>query len=193
MKLSRIEKFVLDLLSWGKSYPEVLKAMEAQRPKWYPHKPAYVHAFYTMQHLHSLCGSIRKKTGIRDTKDPDECREWSRKNRYTPYQQERGPTRQQMSILHHLAAGKDYATISKDMHLSMQACLNLASQARKRAKLKDSLPSSIRAYFSSLDKPMAHPDLMVSPPTSSPVQPQPVTVQNTPVAPRPDPMDDPAF
>ncbi len=146
MTLSKVERLVLHHLAWGKPYREIVAILNQARATLYPEKK-YVHGFYNSIHLHCICGNIRKKTGISNTKDPVECRQWERDNRYTPKQVEKGPTAQQLQILQLIAEDFTYDQIAQKMGLAKQSILNLASQARKRAKLSNTLRRTVREYL----------------------------------------------
>lgn len=173
MQLSKTERRVLHLLAWGKTNPEILEIINKERLKTpekvkgkvaKPKPPKRPMSQFT---LHNLCHSIRKKTGIKSTKDAAECRAWEKANpHFSPLQKEHGPTPKQMEILLRIAAGERYSQICREMVLSLQAAMNLASEARKRAKISDNFPSSVKAYLMGL--------------------------KATPEPPK-DPMDDPCF
>jgi len=178
--LSKIQKKVLFLLAWGKTYDQILEFLNAQRAKLYPKKKsAHHHQFYTKDHLFTILAHLRNKTGIKNTKDAAECRQWERDNRLSITQIEKGPTERQLSVLRLLAYGYQYAFIMRELKLSRQACMNLASQGRKRAGITDLSKNSLRVYLK-LDPAPPKAFHLVNVPKEAP----PAT---------PDPMDDPCF
>jgi len=140
MKLSKTEKKVLHLLAWGKNYFETLFELNKERRE-------NEKSPMTLGTLHMICWHIRQKTGIKSTKDKEECRKWEREHQFSDVQKEKGPTEQQEKILHLLAIGRTYPEICRILQISPQSAMNLASQARKRAKLKDLTFNSIREYL----------------------------------------------
>ncbi len=153
--LSPIEKLVLHRLAWGDSKEEILKKMNLERKHLYPKKFVYTNDFYRKEHFYTVCHSIRRKTGIQDTSNAQECRTWERDHRYSPVQEEKGPTPQQLRVLYMLAIGADYPAIQQSMKLKHQSVVNLASEGRLRAGITDTLPSSAMAYFMKLEHEQA--------------------------------------
>lgn len=153
MQLSKTERRVLHLLAWGKKYPEILYLINEDRRK-NPVKGVFSGREMSLSTLHTICCRIRKKTGIKSTKDAVECRNWEKANPVgSPLQKEHGPTARQTEILLRLAAGERYPEICEGMMLSPQAAMNLASEARKRVKIADNLPSSVKAFFTQKAQP----------------------------------------
>lgn len=182
MELSKTERRVLHLLAWGKSNPEILETMNLER-RMKPEKGKRAGREMSLSTLHTVCTQIRKKTGIKNTKDATECRNWERAHpRLSQLQKERGPTTKQMEILWRIAAGERYPQICEEMHLTKQAAMNLASEARKRAKLTDNLSSTAKALLDTMFEHSEGPQIWI-PPTF----PQGATPTDAPA------LDDPAF
>lgn len=120
--LSALEMVVLRLLSNGAKYPQI----KAKYP------------LMTQASFHSHCYNIRHKTGIRETRDPQECRRYIRTLGQTLLSQQqeapvRVPTPRQMEVLRLVAQGKPYAEIARLLSIDRQSAQNTASNGARRA------------------------------------------------------------
>lgn len=181
LQLSATERKVLQHLGWGKNYTQI--AWEMRKSK---------------ANITTVASRIRIKTGIQDTTNVEQCRAWIRQNRVSLLQMERGPSKAQREVLWLLGQGHDINTIATLRATSNQCVMNHACSGRHRAKIYDNLPSSIVAWFQKEKEERENQQTLDEweaslPPRPSPVQPQQVTGQNTPVTATHDPMDDPAF
>lgn len=131
--------------------------------------------------VHTTCAIIRAKTGIRQTRDPEECKHYLAsiqaqriadvqappdRNGFRP----RNVTHCQLEVFRLLVRGRTYEEISKLLGVTSQSVQNLASRGCKRAGIHHqgwNRTAAIREYLTSF-----HP--------SRPAD-------------EPDPMDDPAF
>lgn len=146
--------------------------------------------------VNTTCWSIRRLTGIQDTRNAEECRQWRRDNQLSLLQKERGPTAKQLEVLHLLAQGMDVGTIATLRAVSKQCVLNQACLGRRRAGIKDNLPSSIRAYLTQREQEIKAMEERVKARFNRPIPPPPPEpVRYADVLPemQPDPMDDPCF
>lgn len=131
--LSKREMTVLRMLAQGKSY-ETIRIMLATARK----------QEITIENIHSTANIIRRKTGIKNTLDANECRACLRQ-RHSSYLPDRHtvPTRKQMAVLRLLVAGMPYQEIAKTLGMTRsglfsgtQSVQNYASQACKRLGIK---------------------------------------------------------
>ncbi len=112
--LSSNETAVLRCLARGMRYDELAK-----------------HLSLHIGHVHTLCHSIRKKTGISSTKDRALCREY-----WLELNKDRGvislppitnmPTRAQLAVLNLVAHGKPYKEIAALLGITEQTAMNHA-------------------------------------------------------------------
>lgn len=138
-RLSKRERETLNKLAWGWSYPRI-----------------WEHLGINSTHFYTLAHQIRRKTGIRNTADPVECRSWQRGNRdanrvwCNP-----PPTPQQMEVMRLRAQDMDYASIAVRLGMGRQTAQNHCSQGCKRARIgknaKQNRVLMLAAYFRSLD------------------------------------------
>ncbi len=116
-KLQTREKRILAFLARGWSYPQIAKRLEIRDDC-----------------LHVHCHHIRQKTGIKNTRDAEECHHYVRNvpDHYIP------PVRRPLSwtqkeVLELIALGDDYARIARTLGIGKQTAQNHASAACKRA------------------------------------------------------------
>lgn len=127
--LSSRELRILRLLANGENYDNIKKTVGI-----------------TLGNIHATCWLIRKKTGIKQTRDMEECRNYLRQLRGTkelpPSSTSEDqdpklsrPTPRQMEVLRLLATGKTTPEIAQLLAVCPQSVLNYASLGAKRAGL----------------------------------------------------------
>jgi len=125
-RLTPRELRILRLLSRGESYDKIRETMEI-----------------THQNLYSTCAIIRRKTGIGETRDHEECRKVLRVLHSTLVEQgekpEALPPRSpapfpcQLAVMRLVASGKKYKEIARLLNIQVQCAQNYASEGAKRA------------------------------------------------------------
>lgn len=150
--LSRTENKILRMLSNGLSYEDAGERIGF--------RPELVHA-YTYR--------IRKKTGIVNTRDPQECKAWFSGVSYCVKTNYRCPSRSQLSVMALLAEGKSYREIAEKLEIKQQTAQNHAHRGCAAAGLTGKghfRTAAIRDYLAGLKN-----------------------YPHAPVAPQPDPLD----
>lgn len=122
--MSPTEKTILERLSRGVSYAEIARRMGI-----------------TINTLHSHCYQIRKKTGIRDTKDAVECRIYlhGHETESTIAELKRiayGPTQGQLRCMLMLAQGDDVHTIAQRLGVAISTVRNHLASGLNAAQIK---------------------------------------------------------
>lgn len=84
-------------------------------------------------YIHTLAYNIRRKTGIHDTKDAEECKAWFHGVRQYTRSKINGPTKTQLGVMALVAQGKSYVQVAEEMELSLQSAQNYASLGCRRA------------------------------------------------------------
>lgn len=170
--LSAREISILRMLARGKTYEEIREFLNIGRKA--VGKPPI-----SPENMHTTAAIIRKKTGIKNTQDPHECRAClrSRHSSYEPNGETR-PTRRQMAVLRLVAQGMPYREIAhalgfQDTISGAQSVQNYASQGCKRIGIRVPAFQRTHAIRNWLEK---H-DAQTKPPTPCSA----------------DPMDDPMF
>lgn len=112
-RLSHREMTVLRLLSLGKSYETIRQMLVSARRAAGNRDPEV-----TIQNIHSTANIIRKKIGIKNTLDKDECRSALRQ-RHSSFVPDphNTPTRRQMAVLRLVAKGVPYQEIARQLHI----------------------------------------------------------------------------
>lgn len=148
---------ILRLLARGRSYEEVCAEMKIKKSC-----------------LHTHCLHIRQKTGIRETKDARQCKDYMLAHTAHPQQYWRpsptSPTHTQLEILRLMVEGLSYAQIARERSISVQCVQDHASQGCLRAGIRNqghNRTRAIQSYLVQLDalaagRPSA-PDLMDDP------------------------------
>lgn len=117
--LTPTESKVLYMLSRGTLYLQIVERLEI-----------------TQENLHTVCFHIRQKTGIVNTKDPQECKAFITGHKEELWDQiphKPFPTLGQVEIMRLLAKGKSYPEIALSLQIGIQSAQNMASQGCKRA------------------------------------------------------------
>lgn len=150
--LSPTEINILRWLSRNWSYAQII-AHYHQREK--PMTPST---------LHVHCHHIRQKTGIGDTKNPQECRDYLRHASARPLSHQTtykpSPTRAQMEVLRLLATGKSYGEIGLVLKINHQTAQNHASHGCRRAGITNQghgRTQAIRDYLARQAQPTPSP------------------------------------
>lgn len=139
--LSNRQASILRLLAQGKTYLEVIHLLGIS--------PA---------NLHTVVSVIRKKTGIQNTKNPQECKDWLRGRHGHPFDAPtysrwpKTPTRTQLEMMTLHAQGLTYAQIAQQCAVTHQTVQNAVSQGCKRARivnvgLREERTAAIRSYL----------------------------------------------
>lgn len=121
----------------------------------------------TPESVHSYCYLIRKKTGITDTSDHQQCLLYLRTGTAIPSTRTDLPvTHKQVSVFRLLSAGYNYKQIAKSLGGSPQTIKNCISQGCKRARIHrgNMRLHYIRLFLKGLDDTNEwQPDLMEDP------------------------------
>lgn len=130
------ERETLKLLADGKKYSEI-RALLRLNPST----------------LHTRLYHIRKKTGIKDTRDKDECRKVFKAIIHSTQKPVSAPTRTQLEIMALIAAAHDYAYIASNLEIKISTLQNQLSQGLKRARITNNAQrkGAIRLYLASRD------------------------------------------
>lgn len=149
-KLSARERDTLNKLAWGWSYLRIAEHLKIEAPN-----------------LHVICHHIRQKTGITNTKNAEECRNWQRGHQpITPPWYQPGPTPMQMEVMRLRSLGLSYVEIGSQLSMVPQTAQNHCSQGCKRAKIglaKHNRIYALQAYFKAQDAKNAPPAPAPSP------------------------------
>lgn len=113
MHLTRTENTILNLLAEGASYLQIANYLKTNTSC-----------------IHAHTNNIRRKTGIRNTKDKLECLRFV--GRHMPKDLS-GPTATQRKVLQMLSHGVRYSEIARKLQISIGTAMNHASQACQRA------------------------------------------------------------
>lgn len=143
--LSRTEGKALRCFSYGVSYEETANRLGL-----------------TVPYIHTLAYHIRLKTGIKDTRDPEECKAWFQGVKNYLRAHFDGPTRTQLNIMTLMTQhGMDYQQIAQRLELSIQTVQNHASMGCKRAGITGQghhRTKAMEAYLKTLkDYPHSEP------------------------------------
>lgn len=117
--LTNRQKEVLSKLAWGWSYSRIQEFLHIS--------PA---------NMHTIAHAIRKASGIKDTKNAEECRYWQRGHRlinavtYAP-----GPTKRQLEVMRLRAQGLGYPEIALRLGITAQCAQDQCSKGCKRARI----------------------------------------------------------
>lgn len=142
MQLSPRESQVLHLISGGYTYDMLSHGLGV-----------------TSENIHSVCFSIRRKTGIKSTKNKDECRNYIRWGRMGSRPEKKNPaTAKQLEVLRLIAEGLTYRQIAERLRVKVQTVTNHAHDACRRigrGGCAYSRREILREYFSEMDKKKA--------------------------------------
>jgi len=158
-KLTNRELRILSLLAQGQTYNQVKERL----------------AITTIENVHVTCYNIRKKTGIRQTRDPNECRAYMEKVapdtvrrafHLSALPAEDGLTEGQAHVLRLIAAGRTYKQIATFFGTTSQSVQNLACRACKRAGIRSAgwnrthyIREWVKTYYGEETIEEPHPDL----------------------------------
>jgi len=126
-KLSRRELSILQLLANGKTCRQIQE---------------YFDPCISEANVHTCCYNIRQKTGIKETRDPRECRAYVRTFLHNEVARAREvgmpkpPTERQVMVLRLLVQGRNYRQIGQTMGLGYQSAQNAACRAAKRVGIE---------------------------------------------------------
>lgn len=112
--LSNREMAVLRQLAQGKTYEQIRQSLvQARRSAGKPHPESI-----TIQNVHSTANIIRRKTGILDALNKEECRAFLR-HRHSSFVPDphKVPTRRQMGVLRLVVSGVPYEEIARRLKL----------------------------------------------------------------------------
>lgn len=121
--MGKTERRILSFLSRGQSYAEAKSRFPDMR----------------LETFHVHCFNIRKKTGIKSTKDAKECRDYVRVMQMDDLRCEPRPARKlppspkQLQIMRLVAEGKSWSEIAHTVRCGWGTAQNHASKGCKRA------------------------------------------------------------
>ena len=151
--------------------PDILQKREKEILLWLARDWTYqqiaTHAGIRLPTLHVHMHHIRQKTGIKNTRNPDECKAYVRVAQHTPatpYQRPLSWT--QKEVLSMIAEGLSYAEIGKTLNMGSQTAQNHASEACQRLHINGrgshARTAAIKAWVAQQNgttSPMADPGL----------------------------------
>lgn len=116
--------------------------------------------------LYVHCQHIRKKTGIKNTRNQQECRDYVKGIRHDDSIAWQPPLSwTQLEVIHLLSMGDSYKSISSTLSMKPQTAQNHASEACKRAGIhglgRHARLQAIRDYISRLEQNGQHIDPML--------------------------------
>lgn len=85
-----------------------------------------------VDNLHTICHHIRQKTGIRDTRDPEQCRAYARLPEPLSFRPPLKITAHQLEVLKLIAQGLTYREIAGQLSIALQSVQNHAVRGCKR-------------------------------------------------------------
>lgn len=137
--LTETENVVLRLLGRGKKYKEISEEMKVN-----------------VYHIHTLCNSIRRKTGIISTKDAAACASYWKEihSGHTGILPARVyyPTPAQLAVLIEIAHGVSYEETARKLSINIQTARNHASQGCIKMGIGELGPYRIQALTEWLKK-----------------------------------------
>ncbi len=128
--LTQTEKTILHHLSRAKSYLFIRQTLGI-----------------SAEALHTACCRIRRKTGIQNTRDPQQCRQWERDQKTSVVQKERGPSPKERETLWLLSKGMSNQQIAQLRNVKPATVMTQAYLGRQRAGIRDLSRASLAAWF----------------------------------------------